>query len=53
MGVLFQKSAQACLNLWDGSLTLNFSKAKLYKSAVAEKVDLSACPDIAKRPRGS
>jgi hypothetical protein len=33
-------------------LTLNFSKAKSHKGAVAEKVDLSACLDIAKRPRG-
>jgi hypothetical protein len=33
------------------SLTLNFSKAKPHKAEVAEKVDLPACPDIAKRPR--
>jgi hypothetical protein len=33
-------------------LTLNFSKAKPHKAVVAEKVDLSACPDIVKRPRG-
>jgi hypothetical protein len=51
-GALFQKPAQACLNPWNGSLTLNFSKAKFHKAAVAEKVDLPACPDIAKRPRG-
>jgi hypothetical protein len=51
-GALLQKSAQVCLKLWNSSLTLNFSKAKLQKAAVEDKVDLPAFPDIAKRPRG-
>ena len=30
----------------------NFSTAKPHKAEVAKKVDLPACPDMAKRPRG-
>jgi hypothetical protein len=52
MGVSFRSPHRYASIHGTGRLTLNFSKAKPHKAEVAEKVDLPACPDIAKRLRG-
>ena len=52
MGVSFRSPHRYASIYRTASLTLNFCKATPRKAAVAEKVDLPACPDIAKRPRG-
>jgi hypothetical protein len=50
MGLSFRSPHRYASVLQDGSFTLNFCKAKTDKAEVAEKVDLPAFPDIAKRP---